>query len=190
MGKGLRIAFAVGAGYLLGRRRKTRLALLLGAAAATGQLGKAPAALGRAGARALAGAGGLEPIMEPGVRLVTAAKDAAAVAVTSRVESLTDRLRDRAQGLGVPDLGAGERGGEAPRRQPGQEDEDQYDEEPDEDDELDDDRYDDEEDDEPDPRQRDENGPAEPADEPRRVTRRRSTERDAGGGAPVRRRRS
>jgi hypothetical protein len=189
MRTGLRVALAVGAGYLLGRRRKTQLALMLGAAAATGQLGKAPAMLGRAGTKALVGAGGLEPIMEPGGRLVVAAKDAAAVALTDRVARLTDRMRDQAQKLSVPDLGAGERG-DADLGRPHDQDEDEYDEEPADDYEPEDHRYEDDEEDDGRGGRRDVNVRAEQSDEPRRVTRRRSADRAPAEGAPVRRRRS
>lgn len=91
MKSGVRVAMALGTGYLLGRNHKMRLALALGAAAATGQLGRAPGQLAQRGTKALGGTP-LGTLQEPGQRLVEAGKSAAVAAVVGRINSLSDRL--------------------------------------------------------------------------------------------------
>src|SRR5437764_14093935 len=101
---GAQAALALGVGYILGRRRKMRLATMLAVGAATGGAAKlGPAAL-RQGTRYLGKtdiAGALGPQVTEIVNtvrgeLLDAAKGAAAAAVTSRVDSLSDSLQDRA----------------------------------------------------------------------------------------------
>jgi hypothetical protein len=117
---GAQAALAVGAGYILGRRRKMRLAAMLAAGAATGAIGKvAPVAI-RRGAKYLGStdiAGALGPQVGEIVNtlrgdLLDAAKAAATSAVTSRVDSLTESLHDRAETLRNPEEAVG-RAGEA-----------------------------------------------------------------------------
>ncbi|MFC7545272.1 hypothetical protein [Plantactinospora sp. GCM10030261] len=91
------IAVAVGVGYVLGRRRKLRAALLLGAAAATGQLGRVP------GGRLLGGAH-TEPAGEgsPGgavARLGSAGRTAARSALSRPVDAFAERLNEKAEAL-------------------------------------------------------------------------------------------
>jgi hypothetical protein len=104
MKSGLRVAGAIGVGYLLGRTHKTRLALALGVAAATGQLGRAPGELMQRGTKALAGSDALGPVAEPGQRLLEASKAAAMAAFTSRLDSMSHALTDRADALRAPTL--------------------------------------------------------------------------------------
>ena len=92
MKSGVRVAMALGAGYVLGRNHKMRLALALGAAAATGQLGRAPGQLAQKGTKAL-GDTPLGGLQEPGKQLVEAGKSAAVAAVVGRINSLSDRLQ-------------------------------------------------------------------------------------------------
>jgi hypothetical protein len=99
------IALAVGAGYLLGRRRKMRLALVLGTAAATGGFGGLAGQLLRRGAKFAASDGVLGKV-SPEVGEITnlvrgdlldAGKAAAMTAVRSRVDQMSDKLHDQAE---------------------------------------------------------------------------------------------
>ncbi len=115
---GVKVALAAGACYVLGRR-KVRLAtmLALGAAAAGGGGKLGPAVL-RQGAKYLGKtdiAGALGPQVTEIVDtirgdLLDAGKAAAAAAVTSRLESLTGSLHDRAETLKNPEAAAGKTG--------------------------------------------------------------------------------
>jgi hypothetical protein len=115
---GANTALAIGVGYILGRRRKMRLATMLAAGAATGGLAKlGPIALKR-GAKLLSSTdigGTLGPQMEEifsTVRgdLLDAAKGAAAAAVTSRVDSLSENLHERADALRNPQAAVADAG--------------------------------------------------------------------------------
>jgi hypothetical protein len=117
---GAQAALALGVGYILGRRRKMRLATMLAVGAATGGIGKlAPVAM-RRGAKYLGStdiAGALGPQVGEIVstlrgELLDAAKAAATSAVTSRVDSLSESLHDRAETLRNPEEAVG-RAGEA-----------------------------------------------------------------------------
>jgi hypothetical protein len=112
---GAQAALAIGVGYILGRRRKMRLATMLAVGAATGGIGGlAPAAL-RRGAKYLGTtdiAGALGPQVGDIVNtvrgeLLDAAKGAAAAAVTSRIDSLSDSLHERAETLRNPEAAVG-----------------------------------------------------------------------------------
>ena len=96
------MALGVGVGYLLGRSNKTRLALMLAAAGATGKL-SLPGQLVR-GATGQAG-GALSKIAEdvPG-RLLEAGKAAATAAATSKIDSLVDRVHNQTEALRRPSL--------------------------------------------------------------------------------------
>jgi hypothetical protein len=125
----------MGAGYVLGRKHKMRLALLLGAAAASGRLPSAPgellkrSPLGSATGLDKAGLGG---------RLAQAGKAAAVTVASSQIESITDRLHSRAESLRKGGKAESEEAEEAEepqeRPQAGRkqrpEEEDEYDEEP------------------------------------------------------------
>ena len=95
------VVLAAGIGYLLGRQRKLRWGLLLGAAAATGRLSR-PGGLLQHGVRALGSSPEIGKLGELGAPLVGAAKDAARAAVTGRIGSMTDRMRGRADALREP----------------------------------------------------------------------------------------
>ena len=157
----------MGVGYLLGRTHKTRWALLLGTAAATGRLGGlSTQVLGR-GADVLRSSPELAEITDSAGRLVDAGRAAAVSAMSSRVESLGSRLADRAHGVGEtrvnragemsgrlrPPRGRGDsgRGDEEPSDQD-RDEADEYEEE----DQFDDDEYEDDEYDEGEPDQDDE----------------------------------
>ncbi|MGN6792848.1 MAG: hypothetical protein ACTHJW_10745 [Streptosporangiaceae bacterium] len=110
MNKASNVALAIGAGYLLGRKRKLRLALVLASAAATGRVGGVAAkAIKRGGS--LVGSsdaiGKLSPELGSLMStmrgdLADAGKAAVQAAVSSRIESLTGSLHDRAEGLRSP----------------------------------------------------------------------------------------
>jgi hypothetical protein len=123
---GAQTALAIGVGYVLGRRRKMRVATALALGAATGGLGRlGPVALKRAG-KYLASTdigGALGPQVgeiASTIRgdLLDAGKAAAAAAVSGRIESLSDTLHDRAESLRNPEAlvaGASETAGRAGR---------------------------------------------------------------------------
>ncbi|WP_433062737.1 hypothetical protein [Dactylosporangium sp. CS-033363] len=90
------VVLAAGIGYLLGRQRKLRWGLLLGAAAASGRLSRPGSALDH-GLRALKSTPELGKLGEMGAPLLAATKDAAMAAVSNRVGSVSDRLRGRGQ---------------------------------------------------------------------------------------------
>ena len=115
---GAQTALALGVGYILGRRRKMRLATMLALGAATGGAARlGPAAL-RQGTKYLGKtdiAGALGPQVTEIVNtvrgeLLDAAKGAAAAAVTSRVDSLSDNLHERAETLRNPEAAVGKAG--------------------------------------------------------------------------------
>jgi hypothetical protein len=115
MGNGVRIAAAVGLGYLLGRTRKMRVALMLAGAGATGRLGKNPAMLVRQGMNVLGSSKELSTLGETvRGRLAEAGKAAAVTAVSSQVDSLSDKIEQRTRSLGAPTLpGRAEEAGES-----------------------------------------------------------------------------
>src|SRR5215472_561908 len=119
---GAQTALAIGIGYLLGRRRKMRLATMLAVGAATGGVaGFGPVALKR-GMKMLGSTEALGKFapqlgeLADTVRsdLMDAGKAAAAAAVTSRIESLTDSLQERAEMVRDP-AAAAEKTGKAAR---------------------------------------------------------------------------
>ena len=124
---GVKVALAAGTCYVLGRRKVRLVTMLALGAAATGGMGKlGPAAL-RQGAKYLGKtdiAGALGPQVTEIVDtirgdLLDAGKAAAAAAVTSRLDSLTDSLHERTETLKNPEAAvgkAGETAGEAAGR--------------------------------------------------------------------------
>ncbi len=118
MKSGTRVAVAVGAGYLLGRRRKMRMALMLSGAAMAGGLGGGvPGQLLRRGTKLLGSAdvlGKVSPELGEvtgmiGGELLPVGKAAAKAAVSSRINALSDRVHERAEALRNPqDVTAGE----------------------------------------------------------------------------------
>jgi len=111
-------ALAIGVGYILGRRRKMRLATMLAVGAATGAAAKlGPTAL-KQGSKYLGKtdiAGALGPQVTEIVNtvrgeLLDAARGAATAAVTSRIDSLSDNLHERAETLRNPEAAVGKAG--------------------------------------------------------------------------------
>ena len=121
---GAQVALAVGVGYVLGRRRKMRVATMLALGAATGGLGGLGPAVLKRGMKYLGStdvAGALGPQVNEIVStirgdLLDAGKAAATSAVSSRIDSLSDTLHDRAETFRNPEAavaGAGEAVGQA-----------------------------------------------------------------------------
>ncbi|WP_460347560.1 hypothetical protein [Actinoallomurus acanthiterrae] len=109
MKDGLRIALAVGAGYLMGRRRKMKLALTLAAAGASGRIAKNPAGLVKQGTKLLSASPEVKVLTETvRGRLVEAGKAAAVTAASSQIDALSDRLQRRTDSLLRPPGGARE----------------------------------------------------------------------------------
>ncbi|MFL6073930.1 MAG: hypothetical protein ACJ73S_11100 [Mycobacteriales bacterium] len=98
MKTGPAVAIGVGAGYLLGRTRKMKLAAMVAAAAATGRM-KPGKLLGGSSplSQLTPELGKLTESVRGG--LTEAGKAAALSAASSRIESMTERLHDRAEGL-------------------------------------------------------------------------------------------
>lgn len=153
MGANTRIALALGAGYLLGRRRRLRSALMLGAAAAVGRMTSDPQSLLQRGTKLLGSASEVGRITELGKPLTVAGKAAAAAVVSRGIDSVGDRMHRRADLLhrrGRPAEGdepAEDRETDEVPTGPGaDESSDEYDE-----DEYDEDEYDEPESREPEP---------------------------------------
>lgn len=89
------VVVAVGIGYLLGRTRKMRLALMIAAASATGKFGGTRQLL-QQGVKRLAASPELGKITDS-VRgeLLESAKSAAIAAASGRIESLNSRIQDQ-----------------------------------------------------------------------------------------------
>lgn len=92
-----RLAVGVGIGYLLGRTRKMRLALMIAAAGATGAVGS-PRQLVQRGLKQLGTSPELSKLTEATRgQLLTAAKTAAVTAASSRIDALNERLQGTAE---------------------------------------------------------------------------------------------
>jgi hypothetical protein len=108
---GAKVALAVGAGYMLGRTRKMRIALMLAAAGITGKFPAMPASLVANGLKSLGGSDQLHDLTDQlRGEVLNAAKAATLAAATNRVDALNDRL----QGV-VPTEQVGRAAGSATR---------------------------------------------------------------------------
>jgi hypothetical protein len=94
MVRGLRTLLAIAVGYLLGRRRKTKLRQGAQGVSSSDMLGKLSPELSEVTGRLRD-------------ELTEAAKAAAVAVVSSRIDSLSDRLHDRAETLRNPAAAAG-----------------------------------------------------------------------------------
>ncbi len=94
---GTRVAAGVAAGYLMGRTKKMKLALMVTAAGVTGSLAKSPGELVRRGAAGLGASGAVEGLVSS-VR--GELKSAAASAATRRIDALSERLSVGSGGSG------------------------------------------------------------------------------------------
>ena len=113
MGGG-KLALAVVGGYLLGRTKKMKLAIMLGGALAGKKISTDPAALLGQVTKLVSASPELQRL-DSAVRgrLLEAGKDAALAVASSRMEALTDSLVDRVENLGKPAAGATKAAGEA-----------------------------------------------------------------------------
>ncbi len=135
---GAKVALAVGAGYLLGRTRKMRIAMMLAAAGVTGKFPARSAELLGQGLKTLGATDQLRDLTDQlRGEVLTAAKAAAVAAATNRVDALNDRLQGvvpteevgRTAGSAVSGLTSGVTG-RGRRRRDDEYDEDSYDDEP------------------------------------------------------------
>ncbi|MFG2055473.1 hypothetical protein ACGFI9_15750 [Micromonospora sp. NPDC048930] len=110
MKSGARIALAVGAGYVIGRRRKLRTALTLAAAVAAGRASQQPGGLKQLAADLLSVNPQLSNLSKLGGPLATAGKAAATAAAGSGIDALSGKLRGSADALRR--RSAGQAGGE------------------------------------------------------------------------------
>ncbi|MBB5158538.1 hypothetical protein [Saccharopolyspora phatthalungensis] len=103
MKSGPHIALAVGIGYVLGRSRKMKLAIMVGAMMAGRRLPLDPRDLLAQGSKLLGGSPELKKLTDDARdRLLDAAKTAAIAAATNKIDSIGDNLTKRAAGLRVP----------------------------------------------------------------------------------------
>lgn len=194
------VALAIGAGYLMGRTRKMRLAMMVAAAGATGGLGKAARVVAERGSQRISATPELAKIAETVQgELMQAVRTAAVTAASSRIDSLSSKLTERAKG--VPGRGKDEGGeqdtdtdtGKAKRRRAREEEpaeKDRYEEEPAEEPEgeLYDEEEEEEEEEEPEEAVYDEEEDEEEEQPARRpVPRQRSAKPSGPRRAPVRR---
>jgi hypothetical protein len=126
---GSQIAVGIVGGYLLGRSHKTRLAVLMALVAAGGKLPLDPGDLLRHTPLGTEG-GPLDKLTgDLRTQLVDAGKSVAMAAASSRIDSLSDKLQQRADRLRVPDVKTAGRhpaDEEAPERPAPGEYEDEY----------------------------------------------------------------
>ncbi|MEW2380929.1 hypothetical protein AB0873_02355 [Micromonospora sp. NPDC047707] len=99
MNSGARIGLAVGVGYLLGRRRKMRKALVLAAAVAAGRASHNSGGLLKVGQNLLQSSPQLANLGKLGGPLATAGKAAATAAAGSGIDALSGKLRGSADAL-------------------------------------------------------------------------------------------
>ncbi|OBA82133.1 hypothetical protein A9W99_12080 [Mycobacterium sp. 1164966.3] len=105
MSNGAKVALAVGAGYLLGRTRKMRFALMLAAAGITGKFPARPADVVAHGLKSLGGSAELSRLTEQlRGEVLGAARSAALTAVTNQVDSLNDRLQGVTTAVGADEV--------------------------------------------------------------------------------------
>jgi hypothetical protein len=108
---GARVALGVAGGYLLGRTKKMKLALMLGGIAAGRRVG-GPGELLSRGSKLVEASPELSRLVgQVQGRLLEAGKGAAVAVATRQVEALTDRVGRRVEsfaGVGVPQRGKAE----------------------------------------------------------------------------------
>jgi hypothetical protein len=105
MVNGAKVALAVGAGYLLGRRRKMRLALMMAAAGITGKFPTSPSALAAQGLKSLGASADVSELSQQlRGELLNAARAAALAAATKQIDSLNDRLQGVTSAVGADEV--------------------------------------------------------------------------------------
>ena len=93
MGSNARVAMAVGLGYLLGRRKKMRTAVAVGAAIAAGRFSRDPMSLLQRGGELLGNTSVLGPVSGLTKPLTAAGKAAAAGVVSRQIDAVGDRIK-------------------------------------------------------------------------------------------------
>lgn len=105
MKSGPQIALAVGIGYALGRSRKMKLAITIGAMMAGRRLTLDPRDLLAQGGKLIGGSTELRKLTsEARERLMDAAKTAAMAAATNKIDAIGENLSKRAAGLRAPSV--------------------------------------------------------------------------------------
>jgi hypothetical protein len=105
MASGAKVALAVGAGYLLGRTRKMKLALMLAGAGVTGKFPARPGDLAAHGLKSLGASADLSQLSQQlRGEVLNAAKAAAIAAATKQVDALNDRLQGVASTAGADEV--------------------------------------------------------------------------------------
>jgi hypothetical protein len=105
MANGTKVAMAVGAGYLLGRTRKMRVALMLAAAGVTGKFPGGPTQLVAQGLKSLGASADVSQLSQQlRGELLAAARAAAVAAATHQVDSLNDRLQGVTSTVGADEV--------------------------------------------------------------------------------------
>lgn len=100
---GAQLAAAVVGGYLLGRTKKMKFAIMLGSALAGKKISTNPADLLAQASKLIAASPELQRVDQAvRGRLLEAGKEAAMAAASSRMETLTDTLVSRVEGFGRP----------------------------------------------------------------------------------------
>src|SRR5215207_4147412 len=94
-----RVGTAVAAGYLFGRFKKLRLALLVGSALASDDVRKTATNLVQHGAGGLTSGGAGKLAGQAGSKLMDVGRGAAVAAASSRLERISDRLAERTEAL-------------------------------------------------------------------------------------------
>ncbi|MDQ4117357.1 MAG: hypothetical protein M3235_10415, partial [Actinomycetota bacterium] len=103
MSSASKIGMAVVGGYVLGRTRKAKLAIMLGSALAGRRLDLSPSGLLSQGSKVVSASPELGKLSDAvRGRLLDAGKQAAVAAASNRLESLTDSLVNRVENLGKP----------------------------------------------------------------------------------------
>lgn len=106
MNSGARLGLAVTAGYVLGRFHKMKWALAVAALVGRGRLPRGPGGLLQQGAKLLTSSPELTKLTgEAKGRLVDAGKAAAVAAVSSKINSLSDGLRERSDTMRAASAG-------------------------------------------------------------------------------------
>ena len=113
MNNGARLGLAVAAGYLLGRLHKMKWALAAAALAGRGKLPSGPGGLVQQGAKLLTSSPEFTKLTdEMKGRLVDAGKAAAVAVVSSKIDSLSEGLRQRSDAMRAPSAGGAAAGDE------------------------------------------------------------------------------
>jgi hypothetical protein len=106
MNTGTRVGLAVAAGYVLGRCHKMKWALAAAALAGRGQLPSGAGGLVQQGVKLLSSSPEFTKLTdEMKGRLVDAGKAAAVAAVSSKIDSLSEGLRERSEAMRAPKAG-------------------------------------------------------------------------------------